>query len=169
MFTYVRTEVNYTEEVDDPVDSDGEQNAFTANTQHVWMFAPVHKDLLNLVMSLTDFCRWGSGFWESGVQHLWVCPHAAGEQQVQEHSEEGSTWTHLLHHPVHADHWGPGEDWPEHMRLLMCKYSTCIHCDSLFLQIKVWTANPQQFVEDEDDDTFSYSVRISAQDLLLVR
>lgn len=25
-FTYVRTEVNYTEEVDDPVDSDGEQN-----------------------------------------------------------------------------------------------------------------------------------------------
>lgn len=39
----------------------------------------------------------------------------------------------------------------------------------LFLQIKVWTANPQQFVEDEDDDTFSYSVRISAQDLLLVR
>uniref|UniRef100_A0A8C4GPV4 Importin 9 n=1 Tax=Dicentrarchus labrax TaxID=13489 RepID=A0A8C4GPV4_DICLA len=34
-------------------------------------------------------------------------------------------------------------------------------------QIKVWTANPQQFVEDEDDDTFSYSVRISAQDLLL--
>jgi hypothetical protein len=33
----------------------------------------------------------------------------------------------------------------------------------------VWTANPQQFVEDEDDDTFSYSVRISAQDLLLVR
>ncbi|RXN38018.1 importin-9 isoform X1 [Labeo rohita] len=35
------------------------------------------------------------------------------------------------------------------------------------LKIKVWTANPQQFVEDEDDDTFSYSVRISAQDLLL--
>uniref|UniRef100_A0A8C7DRB9 Importin 9 n=1 Tax=Oncorhynchus kisutch TaxID=8019 RepID=A0A8C7DRB9_ONCKI len=34
-------------------------------------------------------------------------------------------------------------------------------------QINVWTANPQQFVEDEDDDTFSYSVRISAQDLLL--
>uniref|UniRef100_A0A2K5IFB6 Importin N-terminal domain-containing protein n=1 Tax=Colobus angolensis palliatus TaxID=336983 RepID=A0A2K5IFB6_COLAP len=34
-------------------------------------------------------------------------------------------------------------------------------------QIKVWTANPQQFVEDEDDDTFSYTVRIAAQDLLL--
>lgn len=33
----------------------------------------------------------------------------------------------------------------------------------------MWTANPQQFVEDEDDDTFSYSVRISAQDLLLVK
>jgi len=39
---------------------------------------------------------------------------------------------------------------------------------SLLFQIKVWTANPQQFVEDEDDDTFSYTVRIAAQDLLLV-
>ena len=26
LFTYVRTEVNYTEEVDDPVDSDGKKN-----------------------------------------------------------------------------------------------------------------------------------------------
>lgn len=26
-FTYVRTEVNYTEEVDDPVDSDGEKTS----------------------------------------------------------------------------------------------------------------------------------------------
>lgn len=34
-------------------------------------------------------------------------------------------------------------------------------------QVKVWTANPEQFVEDEDDDTLSYSVRISAQDMLL--
>jgi hypothetical protein len=32
----------------------------------------------------------------------------------------------------------------------------------------VWTANPNQFVEDEDEGTFAYSVRISAQDLLLV-
>ncbi|CAH1784945.1 unnamed protein product [Owenia fusiformis] len=34
-------------------------------------------------------------------------------------------------------------------------------------QIQTWTENPDQFVEDEDDDTFSYSVRISSQDLLL--
>ncbi|XP_013378679.1 importin-9 isoform X1 [Lingula anatina] len=34
-------------------------------------------------------------------------------------------------------------------------------------QIGLWSSNPDQFVEDEDDDTFSYSVRISAQDLLL--
>lgn len=34
-------------------------------------------------------------------------------------------------------------------------------------QVNLWTADPNQFVEDEDDDTFSYSVRISAQDLLL--
>ncbi|XP_033102932.1 importin-9-like [Anneissia japonica] len=34
-------------------------------------------------------------------------------------------------------------------------------------QVTVWSNNPNQFVEDEDDETFSYSVRISAQDLLL--
>ncbi|XP_076333062.1 importin 9 [Tachypleus tridentatus] len=34
-------------------------------------------------------------------------------------------------------------------------------------QVNCWSNNPDQFVEDEDDDTFSYSVRISAQDLLL--
>ncbi|XP_069141482.1 importin-9-like isoform X2 [Argopecten irradians] len=34
-------------------------------------------------------------------------------------------------------------------------------------QVQLWTNNPDQFVEDEDDDSFSYSVRISAQDLLL--
>ena len=32
----------------------------------------------------------------------------------------------------------------------------------------MWTSNPNQFVEDEDDDTFSFSVRIAAQDVLLV-
>jgi hypothetical protein len=36
------------------------------------------------------------------------------------------------------------------------------------LQVRVWTADPNQFVEDEDEETFAYSVRISAQDLLLV-
>ncbi|XP_074644656.1 importin-9-like [Tubulanus polymorphus] len=34
-------------------------------------------------------------------------------------------------------------------------------------QMRTWELNPDQFVEDEDDDTFSYSVRICAQDLLL--
>lgn len=36
-------------------------------------------------------------------------------------------------------------------------------------QVRLWTNSPDQFVEDEDDDSFSYSVRISAQDILLVR
>ena len=30
-----------------------------------------------------------------------------------------------------------------------------------------WSENPDSFVEDEDEDTFAYSVRISSQDLLL--
>ncbi|XP_052680706.1 importin-9-like [Crassostrea angulata] len=34
-------------------------------------------------------------------------------------------------------------------------------------QVRLWTNSPDQFVEDEDDDSFSYSVRISAQDILL--
>ncbi|RMX37642.1 hypothetical protein pdam_00004314 [Pocillopora damicornis] len=33
---------------------------------------------------------------------------------------------------------------------------------------QVWTSNPNQFAEDEDDDTFSFSVRIAVQDVLLV-
>jgi len=38
----------------------------------------------------------------------------------------------------------------------------------MLLQVRMWSTNPDQFVEDEDDETYSYSVRISAQDLLLV-
>ena len=34
-------------------------------------------------------------------------------------------------------------------------------------QCQKWTENPDSFVEDEDEDTFAYSVRISSQDLLL--
>ena len=35
-------------------------------------------------------------------------------------------------------------------------------------QIQNWSSNPDAFVEDEDEDSFAYSVRISSQDLLLV-
>uniref|UniRef100_A0A3P8WSC2 Importin 9 n=1 Tax=Cynoglossus semilaevis TaxID=244447 RepID=A0A3P8WSC2_CYNSE len=103
---YVRTEVNYTEEVDDPVDSDGEVLGFE-----------------NLVFSIFEFVH-----------------------TLLENNKFKSTVKKAL---------------PE-----------LIYYIILYMQItedqgKVWTANPQQFVEDEDDDTFSYSVRISAQDLLL--
>uniref|UniRef100_A0A3P8WPP0 Importin 9 n=1 Tax=Cynoglossus semilaevis TaxID=244447 RepID=A0A3P8WPP0_CYNSE len=100
------TEVNYTEEVDDPVDSDGEVLGFE-----------------NLVFSIFEFVH-----------------------TLLENNKFKSTVKKAL---------------PE-----------LIYYIILYMQItedqgKVWTANPQQFVEDEDDDTFSYSVRISAQDLLL--
>ena len=32
-------------------------------------------------------------------------------------------------------------------------------------QCEKWTENPDKFVEDEDEDSFTYSVRISSQDL----
>uniref|UniRef100_H2ZMC2 Importin N-terminal domain-containing protein n=1 Tax=Ciona savignyi TaxID=51511 RepID=H2ZMC2_CIOSA len=34
-------------------------------------------------------------------------------------------------------------------------------------QSQIWMQNPDQFVEDEDEETFSFSIRISAQDLFL--
>ncbi|CDQ59539.1 unnamed protein product [Oncorhynchus mykiss] len=104
--TYVRTEVNYTEEVDDPIDSDGEVLGFE-----------------NLVFSVFEFIH-----------------------TLLENSKFKSTVKRAL---------------PELI------YYIIVYMQITEDQIKVWTANPQQFVEDEDDDTFSYSVRISAQDLLL--
>ncbi|XP_035237885.1 importin-9 [Anguilla anguilla] len=103
---YVRTEVNYTEEVDDPVDSDGEVLGFE-----------------NLVFSIFEFVH-----------------------TLLENSRFKSTVKKAL---------------PELI------YYVILYMQITEEQIKVWTANPQQFVEDEDDDTFSYTVRISAQDLLL--
>ena len=38
----------------------------------------------------------------------------------------------------------------------------------LTVQETCWAQSPGQFVEDEDDESFSFSVRISAQDLLQV-
>ncbi|KAK6321734.1 hypothetical protein J4Q44_G00087100 [Coregonus suidteri] len=102
----LRTEVNYTEEVDDPIDSDGEVLGFE-----------------NLVFSIFEFVH-----------------------TLLENSKFKSTVKKAL---------------PELI------YYIILYMQITEDQIKVWTANPQQFVEDEDDDTFSYSVRISAQDLLL--
>ncbi|KAF3856574.1 hypothetical protein F7725_017297 [Dissostichus mawsoni] len=98
--------VNYTEEVDDPVDSDGEVLGFE-----------------NLVFSIFDFVH-----------------------TLLENHKFKSTVKKAL---------------PELI------YYVILYMQITEDQIKAWTANPQQFVEDEDDDTFSYSVRISAQDLLL--
>ncbi|KAM9408998.1 importin-9 isoform 2-T2 [Pholidichthys leucotaenia] len=103
---YVRTEVNYTEEVDDPVDSDGEVLGFE-----------------NLVFSIFEFVH-----------------------TLLDNNKFKSTVKKAL---------------PELI------YYIILYMQITEDQIKIWTANPQQFVEDEDDDTFSYSVRISAQDLLL--
>uniref|UniRef100_A0A8C3RYT7 Importin N-terminal domain-containing protein n=1 Tax=Chelydra serpentina TaxID=8475 RepID=A0A8C3RYT7_CHESE len=98
--------LNYTEEVEDPVDSDGEVLGFE-----------------NLVFSIFEFV------------------HA-----LLENHKFKSTVKKAL---------------PELI------YYIILYMQITEEQIKVWTANPQQFVEDEDDDTFSYTVRIAAQDLLL--
>ncbi|OCT91946.1 importin-9 [Xenopus laevis] len=102
---YVRTEVNDTEDIEDPVDSDGEVLGFE-----------------NLVFSIFEFV----------------------------HTLLDSKFKGTLKKAL-----------PELI------YYIILYMQITEEQIKVWTANPQQFVEDEDDDTFSYTVRIAAQDLLL--
>ncbi|XP_068125456.1 importin-9 [Hyperolius riggenbachi] len=102
---YVRTEVNDTEDIEDPVDSDGEVLGFE-----------------NLVFSIFEFVH-----------------------TLLENKFKGTVKKAL----------------PELF------YYVILYMQITEEQIKVWTANPQQFVEDEDDDTFSYTVRIAAQDLLL--
>ena len=57
--------------------------------------------------------------------------------------------------------------WLSSLNLFFLSTKKNIVCN--YSQVRLWTNNPDQFVEDEDDETFSYSVRISAQDLLLVR
>jgi len=36
------------------------------------------------------------------------------------------------------------------------------------IKIENWTSNPEQFVQDEDEDGYSYSIRISGQELIEV-
>uniref|UniRef100_A0A4W3IWF5 Importin 9 n=1 Tax=Callorhinchus milii TaxID=7868 RepID=A0A4W3IWF5_CALMI len=103
---YPSHKVNYTEEVDDPVDSDGEVLGFE-----------------NLVFNIFEFVH-----------------------TLLENRKFKNTVKKAL---------------PELI------YYIILYMQITEEQIKLWTANPHQFVEDEDDDTFSYSVRISAQDLLM--
>ncbi|CAF96488.1 unnamed protein product, partial [Tetraodon nigroviridis] len=129
IFTYVRTEVNYTEEVDDPIDSDGEVLGFE-----------------NLVFSIFEFVHT-------------LLENNKFKTTVKKALPE------LIYYVI--------------LYMQITEDQVCVGTLNRFTfrapplstfsppQIKAWTANPQQFVEDEDDDTFSYSVRISAQDLLL--
>lgn len=63
IFTYVRTEVNYTEEVDDPTDSDGEQNSLhshrwyrgVGNWYYRLIFTGEVLGFENLVFSIFEF------------------------------------------------------------------------------------------------------------------
>lgn len=172
-FTYVRTEVNYTEEVDDPVDSDGEENhqlhpgllRLSAGRQ-LWCldFTGEVLGFENLVFSIFDFVHTllENNKFKSTVKKALpeLIYYIILYMQITE--EQVRTWS-----------------LPRELKLACVCVSACmcecaIHYQTwpvsqMFPQIKVWTANPQQFVEDEDDDTFSYSVRISAQDLLMVR
>ncbi|XP_066017141.1 importin-9 isoform X1 [Pocillopora verrucosa] len=103
---YVRTVVNYTDDADDPVDSDGEVLGFE-----------------NLVFSVFEF-----------IHGLIETPKF--KKTVKKFLDE------LI-------------------------YFLVLYMQITEEQVQVWTSNPNQFVEDEDDDTFSFSVRIAAQDVLL--
>ncbi|CAL4085549.1 unnamed protein product, partial [Meganyctiphanes norvegica] len=60
----------------------------------------------------------------------------------------------------------------KHKQMVKQGISDLIYYILLYMQItqdqmETWGNNPDAFVEDEDEDSFAYSVRISAQDLLL--
>ncbi|XP_029213390.2 importin-9-like isoform X1 [Acropora millepora] len=103
---YVRTVVNYTDDADDPIDSDGEVLGFE-----------------NLVFSVFEFIH--------------------GLIETPKFKKTVKTFLDEL------------------------IYFLVLYMQITEDQVQVWTSNPNQFVEDEDDDTFSFSVRIAAQDVLL--
>ncbi|CAH3035838.1 unnamed protein product [Porites lobata] len=103
---YVRTVVNYTDDADDLVDSDGEALGFE-----------------NLVISIFEFFH--------------------GLIETPEFKETVKSFLDEL------------------------IYFLVLYMQITEHQVQVWTSNPNQFVEDEDDDTFSFSVRIAAQEVLM--
>lgn len=159
MSTYVRTEVNYTEEVDDPIDSDGEQEALRPRRQTARPPAGNRCRCLPLTGEVLGF--------ENLVFSIFEFVHTLLENNKFKTTVKKALpeliYYIILYMQITEDQVGGGASGQRpgsHSHLLTTPSVA---------QIKAWTANPQQFVEDEDDDTFSYSVRISAQDLLLVR
>lgn len=61
---------------------------------------------------------------------------------------------------------------PKSRKLIKASLSDLIYYILIYMQMtdeqmQSWSANPDQFVEDEDDDSYSYSVRLSAQEVFL--
>lgn len=153
----MRTEVNYTEEVDDPVDSDGMWH-------FIWCIVVIYT-----LWSTNFFPCTGEvlGF-ENLVFSIFEFVHTLLENKKFK-STVKKALPELIYYIILYMQITEDQVCGRHECLLTCCSSSIVLFMFSISQIKVWTANPQQFVEDEDDDTFSYSVRISAQDLLLVR
>ena len=45
-------------------------------------------------------------------------------------------------------------------------YYTILYMQITDEQIEDWATNPEHFVQDEDEDSYSYTVRISGQELI---
>ncbi|EDO40537.1 predicted protein [Nematostella vectensis] len=136
---YVKTVVNDTEEADDPVDSDGEVLGFENLVFSVFEF-------IHGLIETPRFRKTVKKFLNELIYFLLLYMQIT-EDQVQHHNT--TIYKTFYNTTIYKT------------------FSSRIKLCLALCQIQVWSSNPNQFVEDEDDDTFSYSVRIAAQDVLL--
>ena len=108
---YVRTVVNYTDDADDPVDSDGELILQLIEKQLLrWKKKQFVQQYIFLLPSLFLFSyfRRSVGIWESCFQCFWVYPWTYRNTKIQENRQEVFRWTYLFLGVVHANHRGAG-------------------------------------------------------------
>ena len=127
------------------------------------------------------------GIWESCFQCFWVYLWTYGNTKMQENCQEVFRWTYLfpsvgcksqksrwvlffifISSLLSLVYFALTYPTTGGLSILVTLIKQNLFCCYLPPSRQVWTSNPNQFAEDEDDDTFSFSVRIAVQDVLLV-
>ena len=106
---------------------------------------------------LFSFFRWNVEFRIFDLQFIWICASLNGRSDVQEFSEVLDGRIVLLFNLVHANHRRGGDS---------VEWYSLRKEPSLRFQYDSWSKNVARYVEDESDDSFSHSVRLSALNYL---
>lgn len=111
-----------------------------------------------------DYLRQSHRMRELHREPLRFHPHPARDLNAEEQSEKGIRADVPLPHHIHADYRGTGDD-----DVAVAMTSVKSHSFLVLIgQIHKWMRNPNHFVEDEEEESLMYSVRVSAKDLLMV-